>query len=80
VEPGFAAEVAYAATGIKRSFANELVKTLLSKYEDKMRDPPIGKKYQECCNVGTGRPSEEYLALYTKVKEELEDLGLEFKY
>jgi len=80
MEPGFAAEVAYAAAGIKRSFANELVKTLLSKYEDKIKAPPLGKKYQECYNVETGKPSEEYLRLYSKIKRELEDLGLEFKY
>ena len=80
MEPGFAAEVAYAAASIKRNFANELVKTLLSKYEDKIKAPPLGKKYQECYNVETGKPSGEYLRLYSKIKRELEDLGLEFKY
>jgi len=52
----------------------------LSKYEDKIKAPPLGKKYQECYNVETGKPSEEYLRLYSKIKRELEDLGLEFKY
>ena len=80
MEPGFAAEVAYAATGIKRSFANELVTTLLSKYEGNLNEPPLGKKYQECYNVETGKPSEDYLRLYSKTKKELEDLGLQFKY
>jgi len=80
MEPGFAAEVAYAATGINRTFANELVRTLLSRYEEKLNNPPLGKKYQECYNVETGKPSEEYLRLYSKIKTELEDLGLEFKY
>ena len=80
MEPGFAAEVAYAATGIKRSFANELVKTLLSRYEEKLNNPPLGKKYQECYNAETGKPSEEYLGLYSRIKTELEDLGLKFKY
>ena len=80
MEPGFAAEVAYAATGIKRSFANELVKTLLSKYEDKIKDAPIGKRFGECYDMTTGKPSEDYLRLYSKIKKELEDMGLEFKY
>ena len=80
MEPGFAAEVAYAAAGIKRSFANELVKTLLSKYEDKIKEPPLGKTYRECYDLNTGKPCEEYLRLYSKVKKELRDLGLEFRY
>jgi len=80
MEPSFAGEVAYAATGIKRGFANELVKKLLSKYEVNLRNPPIGKKYQECYDVKSGKPCEDYLRVYSKVKKELENLGLEFKY
>jgi hypothetical protein len=80
MEPTFAAEVAYAATGIKRSFANELVRTLLSKYEEKLKNPPLGKTYRECYDLKTAKPCEEYLRLYCNVKKELEDLGLEFKY
>jgi len=80
MEPAFAAEVAHAAAGIKRSHANELVKKLLSKYEDKLTAPPLGKKYRECYDMSTGMPCEEYVRLYSKAKKELEDLGLEFKY
>lgn len=80
MEPKFAAEVAHAATGIKRSYANDLVKKLLSKYEDKLSAPPLGKKYQECYDMSTGKPCEEYVQIYLKAKKELEDLGLEFKY
>jgi methylamine--corrinoid protein Co-methyltransferase len=56
------------------------VKTLLSRYEEKLNNPPLGKKYQECYNAETGKPSEEYLGLYSRIKTELEDLGLKFKY
>ena len=80
MEPRFAAEVAHAAAGIKRSLANELVDKLLSKYEDRIKSPPIGMTYQECYDTKTRRPSEEYVRLHSKVKKELEDLGLEFKY
>jgi len=80
MEPGLAAEVAYAAAGIKRGFANELVNRLLSKYEEKIKNPPVGLAYQECYDAKTGRPSEGYLQLYSRIKKELEDLGLEFKY
>ena len=80
MEPRFAAEVAHAAAGIKRSFANELVNTLLSKYEGRIQNPPIGMTYRECYDVKTGKPLEDYLRLYFRIKKELEDLGLEFKY
>ena len=75
-------EVAYAAAGTKRENANEMVKELLAKYEDriKSRSAPIGKKFQECYDTKTITPSKEYLELYQKIKNELENKGLEFKY
>lgn len=80
IEPKFAAEVAYASAGMRRENANEMVKELVSRYRDKIANPPLGMKYQECCDIKTGKPSSKCLAIYSKVKEELRDLGLEFKY
>ncbi len=76
----FLREVAYAATKLNREEANIIVKAILAKYEDriKAKNPPIGKKFQECNDLKTLRPTKEYLALYDKVKKELEALGLEF--
>ena len=80
VEPEFAAEVAHAAAGMKRTDANEIVKTLTKKYVDKIPNPPLGKRYQDNFDLKTGRPSREHLDMYKKAKNELEDLGLKFKY
>ena len=77
VEPRFAAEVAYAVAGMKREDANEIVKNLASKYVDKIADPPIGMKYQECCDIKTGKPSRKCLNIYNMAKKELKDLGLD---
>lgn len=79
IEPMFAAEVALASIGMKRQDANEIVKKLLSKYKDRIADPPPGMKYYECCDIKTGKPSEKCLSIYNKVKKDLIDLGLEFK-
>jgi len=79
VEPRFTAEVAHAAAGLKREDANELVKKLLPKYVDKIANPPLGMKHQECCDFDTGKPSQKCWDIYNKVKKELTDLGLEFK-
>lgn len=80
IEPKFAAEVAHAAAEMKRTEANDIVKTLVKKYVDKLPNPPIGKRYQDCFDMRTGKPSHECVEVYTRVKKELEDLGLEFKY
>ena len=72
-------ELIEACVGMKRSEANELAKELLKKYEDKIDDAPIGKKYQECYDVSTGQPSQEYVDLYGEVKEELGRMGFNFK-
>ena len=80
VEPKFAAEVAHAAAGMKRTDANEIVKVLVKKYVDKIPNPPIGKRYQEAYDMKTGKSSSELLNIYNRVKKELEDLGLEFKH
>ena len=79
VEPKFAAEVAHASAGVKRTDANEIVKALVKRYVDKIPNPPLGKKYQENFDMKTGKPSQELLDTYNKVRRELEDLGLEFR-
>jgi len=62
---------------MKREDANEIVKNLASKYVDKIADPPIGVKYQECCDIETGKPSSKCLNTYNEVKKELQELGLD---
>ncbi|MGY5855137.1 MAG: monomethylamine:corrinoid methyltransferase [Candidatus Thorarchaeota archaeon] len=80
IEPMFASEVAYASAGLKRTDANEIAKKLVSKFKDKIPDPPKGKKFQECCDPLTGEPSKECFDIYNKVKKEVTDLGIEFLY
>ncbi|HAX98758.1 MAG TPA: hypothetical protein DCY12_07710, partial [Candidatus Atribacteria bacterium] len=54
----FLHDVGYAATRLNRQKANEIVKALLAKYEDriKAKNPPIGKKFQECNDLKTLKP------------------------
>ena len=71
-------ELAEACAGMKRSQANEIVKQLLPKYENNLDNAPIGKKYQECYDINTGKPNQEYVNLYAEVKEEIKSLGIEY--
>ena len=80
MEPLLASEVAHAVAGMSRKEANGIVVTLLNKYEDKLREPPIGQKYQECCDTATGTPSKEFIELYREVRREMADqFGLKFQ-
>ncbi len=80
MEPQFASEVAHAVAGMSRKEANEIVKALLEKYEDRLRDPPKGQRYQDCFEVETGMPGKEFVELYREVKQEMVDqFGLQFK-
>ena len=79
LEPRFASEVAYASLDFKLSDLNDIIKKyILPKYEDKIANPPLGKKFQECCDIRTGRVCKEYLELYNRIKHELSDLGFKF--
>jgi len=80
MEPKFSAEVALAVAGMRRNDANELAKALLAKYMDKISNAPLGMKFQECFNIQRGKPSDKYMELYGKVKKDLSDIGVEFKY
>ena len=80
MEPLFSSEIAHAVAGMSRKAANDIVTALLEKYEDKLHSPPIGKRYQECCDIVTGTPSKKFIELYREVRREMADqFGLRFQ-
>ncbi len=76
LEQKFGAEVLKASAGIKRTDANEIVKALIPKYEEKLRNPPKWKSFTECFDLRTLKPTKEWKDTYDRVWKELEDLGL----
>ena len=76
LEQKFGAEVVKACAGMKRSDANEIVKTLIPKYEGRLRNPSIGKTFMECFDIKTLKPTEEWMQIYNEVRKELTDLGV----
>lgn len=76
MEPLFASEVAHAAAGLSRADANEMVTQLLPKYEEKLSDPPLGRRFQEAYDWASIEPCQDYVDLSNRVKDELADLGL----
>ncbi|MFX0204755.1 MAG: monomethylamine:corrinoid methyltransferase [Candidatus Hodarchaeota archaeon] len=79
MEARIGCEVGHAATGMKRTNANELVKQIFLMYNQKLENPPLGRRFQECYDLNTVKPSKEYVDIYTQVKRELQELGLNFE-
>ncbi len=73
-------EAAIAAAGMKISDVNELIEKLVSSYETKYTCAPEGKTFQECYDVKTVRPTDEYLSVYDGAVKKLRDFGLDIKH
>jgi len=80
LETWFSAEVLKSCAGMSRVQANELAKILIPRYETELAAPPKGKSVQECFDLVTMKPSLEWQAMYDRVKRELSDLGMPFKW
>ncbi|OQY30251.1 MAG: hypothetical protein B6I38_07565 [Anaerolineaceae bacterium 4572_5.1] len=78
LEAQFCVEVAHAATGMEADQANALVNQLLEKYEKEIDKASAGKRYQECYDPATGKPSDDYLRLFNETKTELVGMGIPF--
>ena len=73
-------EAALTAAGMKVSDLNEIMNTLVSEYEQHYNDAPAGKRFQECYDVKTVKPTEEYLQVYDQAMQHLRDAGLPIKH
>lgn len=70
-------EVAKAASKLTRKEANPIVLKFLSKYEDKLKEPPKGYKYQDCYDIITGElTNAEYANSADRIRKELKEFGL----
>ncbi len=80
MEGRICAEAAHAASrmGMSRKEANDFVKKILTKYEDRIPEAPIGKTISECYDMDRVVPTQEYLDLYEKIKNEASDCGLKY--
>ena len=80
LENRFHAELGYAALGIKREDANEMVKEIVGKYVDKVSKDggPWGHTFQEIHDTKTLEIKPRFQEVYDKVKTELTNMGLDF--
>ena len=80
MEARISSETGYvtALQGISRAEANDAVLKILGEYESDIADAPLGKRFDECYNLDTVRPTQEYLDIYDRCKEKLLGFGLDY--
>ncbi len=71
-------EAASATCGMEIETVNEILDQLIPRYENNFINAPAGKKYQDCYDVDSATPSDEYLRVYDDVLNILSECGLEF--
>ena len=71
-------EAASATCGMEIETVNEILDQLIPRYENNFINAPVGKKYQDCYDVESATPSDEYLRVYDDVLNILSECGLEF--
>ena len=79
LEAKFGIEMGMAASKLDRDRAREIVAKLVELYVPRLENAPIGSIYQECFDMTTGKPSDEYLRLYDEVVEEFAGMGIPFE-
>lgn len=72
-------EAAIATAGMKISEVNEILDKLVGSYQKNYTCAPEGKTFQECYDIQTVKPSEEYLRVYDNAVRTLIDAGLPMK-
>jgi methylamine---corrinoid protein Co-methyltransferase len=75
----FAAEVGRSVVGMSRKDVNAIVVQLLDRYEDRLSDPPLGKRYQDSYDMASRQPGAEALAVYRQARAGLVEMGLQFR-
>ncbi|MEA1927202.1 MAG: monomethylamine:corrinoid methyltransferase [Candidatus Auribacterota bacterium] len=78
LEHRFCAEVFEAGGGLSLEAANELTLYALSKYEDDMRNQPLGKSIYECYDVNSMQPTKEWREIYDRVTADFAGRGVNF--
>jgi methylamine---corrinoid protein Co-methyltransferase len=78
LEARFMGEVAHAAAGMPVDQVNQILDTLVAKYEKQYKTAPTGKLYEECYDTVRNVPTEEYLGVYDEAVAIMKDLGVKY--
>lgn len=59
---------------------NDLIRRIFKKYEHTLDNPNLGKPFNEVYDVKTIEPTPEWQAMYDKVKADLTEMGIQFRF
>jgi methylamine--corrinoid protein Co-methyltransferase len=76
LECRFTAEISHKATAVEPKKMNEIVKELLPRYEGWLKDPDVGRRFQDAYDLKTMRPVPEWDTIYRRVKKQIIELGI----
>jgi methylamine--corrinoid protein Co-methyltransferase len=76
LECRFVGEICHVASGVEPEQMNEICKVLLPRYEGRLKDPDIGKPFQEAYDMDNMEPISEWEDIYRRVKSEVIQLGI----
>jgi hypothetical protein len=79
LESRWMGEVCKGAVGMDRATADRIVRYLLAKYENRLKDAPEGETFEKLYDGEKLEPLPHYRKLYEEVKGELRDQGLNFR-
>ncbi|MDN5308709.1 MAG: methylamine---corrinoid protein Co-methyltransferase [Methanolobus sp.] len=71
-------QAAKATAGMEIEEVNRILDALVKSYEKNYASAPAGKTFQECYDVKTITPTDEYVKVYEGARKKLEGLGLVF--
>lgn len=71
-------EAARATAGMDINEVNKILDQLVGMYENDYGNLPEDKTFQECYDISTITPTDEYVKVYEGARKKLEDLGLVF--
>ncbi len=71
-------EAARATAGMDIEDVNKVLDLLVSSYEGNYANAPQGKTFQECYDIATVTPTDEYVKVYEGARKKLEEFGLTF--
>jgi methylamine--corrinoid protein Co-methyltransferase len=71
-------EAARATAGMDIEDVNKVLDLLVSSYEGNYANAPQGKTFQECYDIATVTPTDEYVKVYDGARKKLEGFGLTF--
>ncbi len=72
-------EASAAVAGMKVDEVNAILDKLIASYEKNYANAPKGKPFQECYDVKSVLPSDEYLQVYDKACKTMKSLGVPLK-